>query len=177
MNLVRSVTRKEAMTSAQVTAGTRHSTGSMVVLDLHARKVLLVAHKIMGKLVFPGGHVDKNEAPDETALREVFEETGLRVELTAQHPITLPGMTWRPQPWMVAEIPAPAGEPPHSHFDYLYIGLADSSSAITAQLDEVDSVGWYPVDDLSGIGTRAEVPALALEAYRVATAHQEGPAS
>jgi 8-oxo-dGTP pyrophosphatase MutT (NUDIX family) len=154
----------------------RHLTASMVVIDPANAQVLLAFHKGMGRLVFPGGHVDPDESPDETALREVFEETGIHARLTGQIPLDLPGMTWRPQPWIVAEIPAPAyeateqwpAEPEHSHIDMLYIGVADSTAPLTAQLDEVDSVGWYPVGQLTGIGARDEVPAVAYEAYRIA---------
>ena len=34
-----------------------------------------------GMWVFPGGHVEKGESPAEAAVREVFEETGVRVRV------------------------------------------------------------------------------------------------
>lgn len=41
-------------------------------------EVLLVVHK-KGHTAFPKGHPDLGESPEETALRELYEETGLRV--------------------------------------------------------------------------------------------------
>jgi len=43
------------------------------------RKVLLVEHRKLGVWLYPGGHIDPNETPDEALHREVLEETGLHV--------------------------------------------------------------------------------------------------
>lgn len=45
------------------------------------REILLVRHKNGGHWAFPKGHVEKGETEEETALREIREETGLRVKL------------------------------------------------------------------------------------------------
>ncbi|AQM59515.1 NUDIX domain-containing protein [Clostridium baratii] len=51
------------------------------VYVVYEDKVLLHMHK-KHKTLFPlGGHMDANEVPHETAIREVFEESGLEVEL------------------------------------------------------------------------------------------------
>ena len=44
-------------------------------------EVLLIKHKNGGHWAFPKGHVEKKETESETALREIKEETGLKVEL------------------------------------------------------------------------------------------------
>ena len=44
-------------------------------------EVLLIKHKNGGLWAFPKGHVEKKETESETALREIKEETGLKVEL------------------------------------------------------------------------------------------------
>lgn len=54
------------------------------------RKVLLVVHKQLRKLLPPGGHLRQDvngmfvESPEEAAIREVKEETGLDVEITGK---------------------------------------------------------------------------------------------
>lgn len=51
------------------------------VFIVHEGKVLLHMHKKLGKWLQPGGHIELDEGPDETARKEVREETGLVVEL------------------------------------------------------------------------------------------------
>lgn len=156
-----------------VTADTRHNTASVVVIDIERALVLLVHHLVTDRWMFPGGHVDANQAPDEAALREVLEETGVQATIAAQRPHNLPGMQWRPSPWITAEIPAPAkperpgkpAEPPHSHIDFLFIGTADSTAPLAAQLDEVAAALWVPIGRRIDLNVRAEVPNLAVAAF------------
>lgn len=158
----------------QVTSASRHATGSMVVFDPTARMVLLIHHRVSGVWQFPGGHVDMGEAPAEAALREVYEETGVRASLVDQPGITLPGMTAAGTPCLVMEIPAPAkpdrgpgkpAEPPHSHIDHLFLGIADSTAPVTAQETEVCGTRWVDIGDLGSLDVRAEVPQVVAWAW------------
>lgn len=47
-------------------------------------KVLLHKHKTLGIWLPPGGHVELDEDPNQTAVREVAEETGLAIELVGR---------------------------------------------------------------------------------------------
>jgi 8-oxo-dGTP pyrophosphatase MutT (NUDIX family) len=131
----------------------RHFTASMMVLDHRLGRVLLVHHKKMDLWVFPGGHVDPNEAPHETAVREVLEETGVDVRLA-------PGASFEkklgfgvalPAPIEIAEHPAPAwaasgkwpAEPTHWHLDFLYLGFASSLLPVKRQEEEVHGAKWF----------------------------------
>jgi 8-oxo-dGTP pyrophosphatase MutT (NUDIX family) len=42
---------------------------------------LTISHRYDGHWGFPKGHVEKNESEEETAIREVYEESGLKVTL------------------------------------------------------------------------------------------------
>lgn len=53
--------------------------GSVVFND---NKVLIIKHKY-GHISFPKGHVEGNETEEETAIREVKEETGIDIEITS----------------------------------------------------------------------------------------------
>lgn len=59
----------------------KHFCASAFVIDPLTKKVLLVHHKKFNKWNQPGGHIEDNETPEETAIREVYEETGLKVKL------------------------------------------------------------------------------------------------
>lgn len=57
----------------------RHVTSSGGVVFL-GKKVLLL-RKINGDWVLPKGKIEEGETPDQTAVREVFEETGIHAEI------------------------------------------------------------------------------------------------
>ena len=47
-------------------------------------KILLHFHRKLGMWLPPGGHIEQGELPDNAAVREVLEETGLEVELVGE---------------------------------------------------------------------------------------------
>ena len=51
-------------------------------------KVLVVHHRKLGKWLPLGGHVELDEDPEQAALREAREESGLEVELVGERPPT-----------------------------------------------------------------------------------------
>jgi ADP-ribose pyrophosphatase YjhB (NUDIX family) len=55
-----------------------------IVLDQTKTKILLVKRRDVPIWVLPGGGIEKEELPAEAVLREVFEETNLRVEIIKQ---------------------------------------------------------------------------------------------
>ena len=57
----------------------KHWTASALVL--RNNKVLLVNHRKMGVWLYPGGHIEDTETPDQAVIREVEEETGLKVKI------------------------------------------------------------------------------------------------
>lgn len=61
-----------------------HFTASGLVIA--NRHILLVNHKRIGAWVPPGGHIEEYELPEETAIREILEETGVPVEVLSTHP-------------------------------------------------------------------------------------------
>ncbi|PIR54531.1 DNA mismatch repair protein MutT, partial [Candidatus Peregrinibacteria bacterium CG10_big_fil_rev_8_21_14_0_10_42_8] len=58
----------------------RHFTATAFIVDSQKR-TLLLWHKRLQRWMPPGGHIDPNETPEETAARECKEETGLDVEI------------------------------------------------------------------------------------------------
>jgi len=60
---------------------------------LLGKKEEIEGHPISGEWHFPGGHVDKDEEPEEAVKREIKEETGLEVEI--HQIVDATANTWR----------------------------------------------------------------------------------
>jgi 8-oxo-dGTP pyrophosphatase MutT (NUDIX family) len=136
----------------------RHFT--VAVFVVHKRRVLLHFHRKLGKWLPPGGHIEDNELPDDAALREVLEETGMRVRLVGGHglPIDAPRQLALPAGVQVEPI-----YPGHEHIDLVYFAVLEADDAAAAEiapaLSQSDRVGWYAVADLAQLGASDEIQA------------------
>jgi 8-oxo-dGTP diphosphatase len=155
------------MTHQTVTADGRHLTASAVVVNHHGQ-VLLVDHRAYQSWVFPGGHVEPDEAPDETAAREVWEETGIRIRIVNPPTDSPTHIGTHPAPWMTTEQLAPAkpagAEPAHRHIDLLYLAVAAPGQPLGHDDPGVAAARWVDLADLAALPVRADVPALAVAA-------------
>lgn len=102
---------------------TRHFTATTFVV--RDGKVLLHRHPKQGLWLPPGGHIDRDELPDDAARREVLEETGLSVRLhSEEESATLANemharVVAQPAFVLVEDI-----NPFHQHIDFIYYALA-----------------------------------------------------
>src|SRR5438105_15287259 len=101
----------------------RHFT--VAVFVVHEGRVLLHYHRKLGKWLPPGGHIEDNEVPDDAALREVLEETGIRARLvgprgldTAHLAAGAPRQLIVPAGVQVEDI-----YPGHQHIDLVYFAV------------------------------------------------------
>ncbi|HEY9868720.1 MAG TPA: NUDIX domain-containing protein [Candidatus Obscuribacterales bacterium] len=99
----------------------QHFTASAVVIDND--HVLLVHHRRIGAWLPPGGHIDDFEMPHEAAVREVFEETGVKVEVLSE---ALPGTGdadafFLQQPLCLHGVRAQEGGQDVYHLDIVYL--------------------------------------------------------
>lgn len=82
----------------------------------------------LGMWLPPGGHVEPNEDPVQAVLREVHEETGLRVEIIPTGPrfaYSSPPQLPAPAAMAVYDIPRDGQHPgPHQHIDLIYFTRA-----------------------------------------------------
>ncbi len=106
------------------------SCGALVVRRIGDEpEILLIKHN-GGHWAFPKGHVEAGETEEETAYREVLEETGLKVKLDTRYRE------------MVTFSPAP-----RTMKDVVYFAATVESGVETPQLSEVSDVRWVPFSE------------------------------
>jgi 8-oxo-dGTP pyrophosphatase MutT (NUDIX family) len=108
-----------------------HVTASGVVIG--TRGVLLHRHKRMGIWLQPGGHIEPGETPEDAALREVYEETGLRLA----HP---------PEGPRLVHVDVHAAPKDHTHLDLRYLLTAGDADP-TPPAHESQDVRWFTWDE------------------------------
>jgi 8-oxo-dGTP pyrophosphatase MutT (NUDIX family) len=129
----------------------RHFTVAVfVVLE---GKVLLHLHRKLGMWLPPGGHIERDELPDDAAVREVFEETGLQVELVGEkrEDVSDPVQLYRPAGVQLENIGSG-----HQHIDLIYFARPDGSTSIHQDYSE-EKVGWYGPEDWDEMPLNPEV--------------------
>jgi 8-oxo-dGTP pyrophosphatase MutT (NUDIX family) len=61
---------------------------TVAIFIVHNGKLLLIHHRALDKWLPLGGHIELDEDPEQAALREAREESGLEVELLGERPPT-----------------------------------------------------------------------------------------
>ena len=61
---------------------------TVAIFVVHDGKILLIHHRKLDKWLPLGGHIELDEDPEQAALREAKEESGLEVELLGERPPT-----------------------------------------------------------------------------------------
>ena len=129
----------------------RHFT--VAVFVVWEGKVLLHFHRKLEMWLPPGGHIERDELPDQAAVREVLEETGLRVELVGEkrEDIADPVQLHRPAGVQLENIGLG-----HQHIDLIYFAKPLDSTGIHRNYSE-EKVGWYDPEDWDSMCVNAEV--------------------
>ena len=115
--------------------------------------ILLHRHRKLGMWLPPGGHVDPDEIPDDAAVREVLEETGVVIELLGDRvlPIEQPRQLVRPRGVQLERI-----GPNHDHIDLIYFGIPREPYG--GELLESDpTLGWYGPEHAADLPLTEEV--------------------
>lgn len=118
-------------------------------------RVLLHPHRKLGIWLPPGGHVEPGELPDEAAVREVLEETGVAVELIGDLAVTAvgPRQLVRPRGVQLEQI-----SPGHEHIDLVY--LARPARSYDGSIGGGEAgFGWYDLAAALRLGLTPELEA------------------
>jgi 8-oxo-dGTP pyrophosphatase MutT (NUDIX family) len=115
------------------------------ICDPGTKRFLLVKHKKLGKWTQSGGHIEPNEDPEESAIREAFEETGLKVKLIGQRfirdndyikPLALQKNLFK-------------GDPEHIHIDFVYVAVPDGiSQSVKVNYNEAYDLNWFSLSEI-----------------------------
>ncbi len=136
---------------------TRDFVATVFVVD--RGRVLLLWHRKLRMWLPPGGHLAPHELPDEGAIREVREETGLEVELVPGRRRVGP-VTFLAPPRAVLLEPI---EPGHEHIDLIYFARVVGGTFRTN--DESEGHRWLTAEEVRAADDVAEdVRELALRA-------------
>ena len=111
-------------------------------------RILLIRHRNGGHWAFPKGHVEKDETEEQTARREILEETGLQ-DITLDTNFRYVN-TFSPKPGVMKDV--------------VYFAARTASSDVTVQQEEVLDYAWDTPEDALERVTYAN-DRLLVEAY------------
>lgn len=97
-------------------------------------KILLIQRKndpFKGQWALPGGFLEENETMEEGAKRELYEETGLKIEKLQQ----------------VGAFGTPGRDPRGRTISIAFVGLIDVEQKLKAS-DDASDVKWFNMNDL-----------------------------
>lgn len=123
----------------------RHFCASAFIIDPYTKKILLVKHKKNKRWTQPGGHMEENETPEETALREAYEETGLRVRLLGER---FPREEDFIRPLGIQCNRHSTGD---THIDIIYAAVPNDDSKEQLNVEESDDIGWFSREELEDL--------------------------
>lgn len=130
---------------------------------IHNNKVLLIHHKKLDLWLPPGGHIEKNETPDEAVEREFREELGLEVEILNRNDVPMGGN-------IVKQLAIPfyvnvhrVGD--HDHCCFFYLCSLKKPEKIMINKSELKDFDWFSHEELNQEHVPIDVRNIAMKAF------------
>lgn len=113
----------------------------------------------------PGGHVDEDELPEQTAVRECKEETGLDVSIVQDSAVDLfegcqheGRMLSMPIAMMLENIPAYGDHPAHQHMDFVFLARPnDETQELKMEELEATELRWFTRSEIERLDDKTEI--------------------
>jgi len=145
-----------------------HFTATGIVFNEN-KQILMIFHKKLNVWLPPGGHIEDNELPTKAVIREIFEETGIKVEIiqTEDKILTLSNNDCieleKPFILLLENIER---NWEHNHIDMVYICKALNKNIIL-QKTEVNDIGWFEIDQVKKLRTFENVKQSIQKAFEI----------
>jgi len=121
----------------------KHFCVGCFIYDKKKESFLLVHHKKQDKWMQPGGHIEINEDPEQAILREVYEETGLRIKIIGER---IPRKSDYILPLAIQKDIISDN---HIHIVFIYLGILEfSNQKITPNRTEVFDARWFSIEEI-----------------------------
>ncbi len=123
---------------------------TVAVFVVWNQSVLLHFHQKLLRWLPPGGHIETDELPDEAAIREVLEETGISARLVGDqlnvvHLPDQPLQLCRPAGVQLADL-----SPLHQHIDLVYFAISEGG-------EPTGKAAWFGRDSWKSLRLTEEV--------------------
>ena len=112
------------------------------------KRFLMLLNKKLNKWVPPGGKVDRNETPDEAAIRECFEETGVKIVLTGEKTPVEGGLICPYGIQLNTIVPDS-----RDHVDLIYLGDPPKEATLNVSEREASDLGWFSLSEVLNLNT------------------------
>jgi len=114
----------------------KHLVAYFVLWDEEASKILLVDHKKAQLWLPPGGHVEPDEDPRETARRECREELGIDADFIIDEPLFIT---------QTVTVGLTAG---HTDVSLWYLLRGSATHHYAFDTDEFEAIKWFNINDI-----------------------------
>lgn len=133
------------------------SAGGLVV---HGARILLISTQAGRRWQLPKGHIEAGETPEQTAVREVREETGVTGRVVAP----LPGVEY----WFIER----GSRRVHKWVDYFLLSYV-SGDPTDFDAREVSGAGWFSWDEGIAKLTFENERKVVVQARRISDANED----
>ena len=118
-----------------------HFSSSAFVVNKERSKMVVVYHNIYDAWIYPGGHADGEDDLLSVAVREVEEETGLKVKILDNNIYGIQSLPVKGHVKRGKYVSA------HTHFDAVYLLEADDTIPLVFREDESKGAKWIPFEE------------------------------